>query len=88
MKIAYTCPICGYDQLTEPPYDKNGNPSYEICSCCGFEYGYDDHDQGESFESYRIEWINNGAIWFDQNSKPKDWSLKSQLLNINIKLPR
>lgn len=43
--MKYICPICGYDKLLEPPYDEYNNPSYEICPCCGFEYGFDDQDQ-------------------------------------------
>ena len=39
MKIGYTCLVCGWPGLTEkpePPF-----VSYEICSCCGSEYGFD-----------------------------------------------
>ena len=37
-----TCPVCGYDGLYEPPYNEKGSGSYEICPCCGFQFGYDD----------------------------------------------
>ena len=40
----HMCPVCGYIGLNEQPYDDNGCPSYEICSCCGFEFGFDDID--------------------------------------------
>ena len=32
-----------WPRLGEPPYSSHlGFPSYEVCSCCGFEYGLDD----------------------------------------------
>lgn len=31
MKKYYICPICGYENLEEPPYDEIGEPSYKIC---------------------------------------------------------
>ena len=36
-----TCPVCNYDGLFDPPYDENGYGSYEICPCCGFQFGLD-----------------------------------------------
>lgn len=40
MNILYTCPICGYDKLNEPPFDQNGEGSFEICPSCNNEFGY------------------------------------------------
>ncbi|WP_028402360.1 hypothetical protein [Ectobacillus panaciterrae] len=82
--MTYICPVCGYDGLEEPLYDEDGDPSYEICSCCGFEYGFDDLDQEYSFEQYRRKWIEQGASWFSDYLKPSKWSLKKQLENINV----
>jgi len=56
------CPVSGYIGLNEQPYDDNGCASYEICSCCGFEFGFDDNDQGKTFEQYREKWILNGTL--------------------------
>lgn len=78
----YICPICGYDKLMDEPYDKDGNPSYEICFCCGFEFGYDDDSEGITFDIYRKDWIKQGAKWFDIKYKPEDWSIQEQLKNI------
>ena len=36
------CPVCGYNALHEPAYDRFGCASFEICPCCGIEFGYDD----------------------------------------------
>ena len=78
----YICPVCGYDKLAEEPYDQDGNPSYEICNCCGFEFGFDDESEGNSFESYRQKWIDDGVKWFSDKAKPEAWDLKKQLENI------
>lgn len=36
----YTCPVCDYDKLDEPPYDETGFGSFDICPQCGTEFGY------------------------------------------------
>ena len=77
----FICPVCGFDRLTEEPYDIDGNPSYEICNCCGFEFGFDDL-KIINFEYYREKWIEKGTPWFNVKLKPKNWSLKNQILNI------
>lgn len=76
------CPICGYDKLLEPPYDECNNPSYEICPCCGFEYGFDDQDRNFDFIAYREKWLLSGAKWFQCQEKPDDWDLNVQLKNL------
>ncbi|WP_115995534.1 hypothetical protein [Cohnella lupini] len=76
--MSYICPVCGLDELRMQPYDEKGNESFEICKCCGFEFGVD--DLLYTFETYRVEWITNGAKWFMGNNY--DWNLKEQLKNI------
>lgn len=72
----YTCPICGYDGLDEPPYGMDSNTaSYDICPCCCFEYGYsEDHEvdlgyivtpvemREAVFQLYRKKWIERGVV--------------------------
>ncbi|WP_040214192.1 hypothetical protein [Clostridium polynesiense] len=82
----YICPVCGYDKLREEPYDNDGNPSYEICNCCGFEFGYDDSSEGRNFETYRKRWIEKGASWFNLKARPVEWDLEKQLININTNI--
>ena len=87
MKPNNICPICGYPNLDEPPYDKYGDPSYEICACCGFEYGFDDHSEGYTFESYRKEWMNKGYPFKWKDDMPEGWNAKmaqEQLLNLQL----
>ncbi|HDL41698.1 MAG TPA: hypothetical protein ENG98_01625, partial [Actinobacteria bacterium] len=66
-----------------PPYeDEFGAASYEVCLCCGFEFGNDDNPrtaEGDSFERYRWKWVQTGTVWFDPTHRPDDWSLNRQL---------
>jgi hypothetical protein len=67
----------------KPPYSLHfGIPSYEVCNCCGFEFGNDDEPgaaEPESFRSYLNNWIVGGARWFDPALQPLNWSLQAQL---------
>jgi len=61
-----SCPVCGYDRLTEPPVD------FTICPSCGTEFGYDDafitHSQ------LRDKWLRNGAQWWSPvDPRPDNW---------------
>ena len=81
----YICPVCGYDKMSEPPCDDLGYPTYVICSCCGFEFGFDDESKGLSFSEYRQRWINNGFTFFSVKKKPTNWNervMRRQLENI------
>ena len=84
----FTCPVCEYPGLTVPPYAcwpppddlalvapyevQLGQPSYEVCPRCGFEFGNDDNPGTAppvSFEEYRVEWESHGRRWFDESMK-------------------
>ena len=78
--MKYICPVCGYPELTEPPRNENGNPPFEMCDCCGVEFGYEDCSI-DSIIQYRTEWIKNGCNWFAVE-KPLDWLFEEQLKNI------
>ena len=72
------CRVCGL-HLQEPPWGENGtDPNWEICPCCGVEFGYEDQTV-ESANRFRNEWIANGAVWFENSEKPIDWKLEHQL---------
>ena len=48
------CPVCNYNGLYHPPYNQDGDGSYEICPCCGFQLGYDDFpDKEECYKRWR-----------------------------------
>jgi hypothetical protein len=71
MKIC-NCPICGLP-WSEAIEQEEARCSFEICDCCGCEYGYDDYPK------YREEWIRKGAPWFDPKERPLNWNLEEQL---------
>jgi hypothetical protein len=74
----YTCPICGYPELDEPPYLETGEALYEICPCCNIQYGYT--DLGGAFAQLRDEWIEEGCPWRGiEEHKPSGWNAKEQL---------
>lgn len=91
----YRCPVCGYLGITQA--DPNGPWrlliwSYDICPCCGTEFGYDvDGDTPEelqqSIEKRRDEWIRGGHSWFSQARKPPpDWDWKKELRAIAVEV--
>lgn len=72
------CRVCGLYH-DDPPYGHSSKvPSFEICVCCGVEFGYED-TTADAAEHYRKRWIENGANWFDPSAKPRSWSLEAQL---------
>ena len=79
----YICPVCGFDGLKEPPYGESNIPSYEICPCCGFEFGFDVADGREAFAVFRNRWLANGAPWFLAKVKREKWVVEKQLGNLN-----
>lgn len=79
----YTCPVCGYPDLTERPRTESGG-SYEICYSCGFEFGVTDDDRGFSYEAWRQRWVERGMPWdgLGIDSPPDCWDPASQLSNL------
>lgn len=79
------CPVCGYDKLSDFPYDEYGYPTYTICSCCGYEFGFDDSSKKLTFEVYRDAWIKKGYKYFNKEKQPDTWNkelAEKQLKNI------
>ena len=71
--MKHTCPVCGYDQMNDDAYYENGDASFELCSCCGFQFGVEDDveiDDGiflsrsEAHDLYRANWLKDGAKIF------------------------
>lgn len=82
----YTCHVCGYPELSDPPWGDDGkSSSFDICPCCGVEYGYEDAREAAMLK-FRQQWIASGGKWFNERLKPRDWDMKKQLLNIQINL--
>jgi hypothetical protein len=80
---SYVCPVCGSNSLFGPAYDNPGAPSYEICPCCGTEFGNDDFSV--SHEVLRQRWLDNGARWWSEvRPAPPDWSAAAQLKHAGL----
>ena len=76
----YTCPVCGFPDLDDPPRAENGGGSYEICRSCGFEFGVTDDDLGITYEEWRERWIAAGRPWNGITiGPPSGWDPEAQL---------
>lgn len=71
----YTCPVCGFAGLEEPP------ERFSICPSCGTEF--ENHDYDVSHAELRRQWIAGGAEWWSNyDPTPENWSPVEQLKNI------
>ena len=66
----FTCPVCYFENMPDPPMD------YNICPCCGTEFGHD--DEALSDAELRSQWLSNGARWFYMQP-PTGWDPWRQL---------
>lgn len=82
-KKTHCCRVCGLNQR-ELPWGEDGKiPTYDICPCCGVEFGNEDYTL-DSTKRYRAKWLGNGAKWFDDREKPLEWNLEDQLDQIPV----
>jgi hypothetical protein len=77
----------------EPPYCSTlGDASYDVCACCGFEFGFDDEPgpdmTGKTFREYLDDWAASGCQWFDPRRRPEVWDLDEQLRRAGIPAAR
>lgn len=95
--MKYFCPVCGFKGLDENPEGLTLGflGSFEICPCCGTEFGSDVYrgilgGVENSIHELRRKWIKAGFPWFDDKfvKKPKDWDPVKQLTNIGVKLKK
>jgi hypothetical protein len=79
-EVSFTCPVCGYPGLREEPRSPAKGASYEICPSCGFQFGFDDEDQGISDEQWRKRWLDSGMPWTSVGKyPPPGWDPREQL---------
>ena len=64
------CPVCYFPNMQYPAED------YNICPCCGTEFG--NHDDDYSLSELRDMWIARGCPWFFENP-PIGWNASLQL---------
>lgn len=78
--IEFTCPICGFDKLSNPHIDAYGCASFDVCPSCGNEFGYDDVTTPHAL--LRQRWIDNGKKWWCIHGIPLNWDAGKQLTNL------
>lgn len=80
---SYTCPVCGFKSLDEPPYDAFGCATFNICPSCGTEFGYD--DSTTKHEDLRRRWVAKGMPWWSKCQEPPEgWDGQRQLQDANM----
>ena len=78
---SYKCRICGYLNA-EQPWGADGlTPNFDICPCCGVEFGYEDATP-KAILNYRSKWLAKGAPWGNKGAMPEGWDLDQQLAGI------
>ena len=75
------CRVCGLRYATPPWGDDGRTPTFEICDCCGVEFGYEDC-LPVGAQRARAEWMSNGAPWFNPDARPPDWDRDAQMRSI------
>jgi hypothetical protein len=75
-----------------PPYALAwGLPSHDVCSCCGYEFGFDDEPGGAvdglSFLEYLEKWVADGMPWMGPEPKPAGWDLAAQMSAAQLPVP-
>ena len=76
------CRVCGFEYVDFFPWGLDGKtPSFEICDCCGIEFGYEDATL-EAIKQARALWIEKGAPWAQPQLRPTTWTLESALAKI------
>jgi hypothetical protein len=72
--MIYLCPICGYG-MQDAPRD------YNICPCCGTEFGND--DAVATHAELRAAWLRDGLRWWSPTeARPEDWDPFMQVSNV------
>ncbi len=77
----FVCRVCGNPQADPPWGEDNQSPTYEICDCCGVEFGYGDCTP-KAIKVFRDRWLVTGGNWKYPKYKPDNWSLEEQMKNI------
>ncbi|MFN0068210.1 MAG: hypothetical protein ACKVYV_11295 [Limisphaerales bacterium] len=76
----HRCPVCAFPGLETPPRSGAGGGSYEICPCCGFQFGVTDDDRGITPAAWRVAWVRDGMPWRSKGiPKPRGWDARKQL---------
>lgn len=75
------CRVCGL-YIDEPPWGEDGRtPTFDICDCCGTEFGYEDATL-VGVVNQRKKWLAEGAQWFQPKRMPAGWDVTEQMRGI------
>ena len=73
------CRVCGFRQ-DEAIWGVDGqSATFNICACCGCEFGYEDC-LPEGVQRHREKWITNGGTWIDPTTRPASWTIERSTL--------
>jgi hypothetical protein len=79
--MACHCRVCGLLQ-ENPPWGWDGNtPTFEICDCCGTEFGYEDATL-VGVAQKRETWLTDPGTWHRPAAKPTAWDPEEQLSHL------
>jgi hypothetical protein len=72
-----------------PPYALHfGDPSFDQCPSCGYEFGVTDHPNADgdamTFAEWRQQWRMQGCPWSGDGKAPKGWDALRQLTEAGI----
>lgn len=75
------CRVCGLLQKDPPWGQDDKTPDFEICDCCGTEFGYEDATPAGVVRK-RKAWLTDPGAWFRPEAKPAGWDTSEQLLQV------
>jgi hypothetical protein len=79
--IAAFCRVCGYES-DSPSWGEDGRtPSFEICPCCGVEWGYEDSLR-EGVLAHREAWFADGAKWTHEDVLHDGLTIEERLARV------
>lgn len=87
---SFPCPICG-NELGADPW-KDNYPTYDICACCGIEFGYEDsrptpEERKSRHAELRQDWMDRGMPWWSTiTPAPIGWDAREQLDRIGVRV--
>lgn len=77
------CRVCGFDSMDLPWGSDGRSPIFEICPCCGVEWGYGDATT-RATARFRRAWLDRGAPWMDPRVPHDGLSTRARLNRIEI----
>ena len=84
--VDFYCRVCGYESGDRPWGDDGHLPSFDMCPCCGVEWGYEDNGLF-STERYRNLWIEKGAPWFSRHIQSDSLSFDERMRRSPAAIP-